>query len=252
MARKKFIAGNWKMYTTQTIARELATAVAKGLGDEDRVKVAICPPFVWLTSVAEAIKGSRVMLGAQNVHYAAEGAYTGEISPNMLLDVGCQYAIIGHSERRHGLDEPDWVLNRKIKSALAFGLRVILCIGETLGEREAKLTESVVEFQLASGMAGIDPQSASRLTIAYEPIWAIGTGKTPTRDEIQQSHLFIRRLFARQFGDDLAQALTITYGGSVNPENAVNILKLPDVDGALVGGASLKAESFLAIVKAAM
>ena len=251
MARKKFIAGNWKMYTTQTIARELASGIAKGLGNEANVNVAICPPFLWLMTVADAIRDSHVQLGAQNVHYASEGAYTGEISPNMLLAAGCQYAIIGHSERRHDLAEPDWVLNRKVKSALAFGLKVIFCIGETLSERESKLTESVLEYQLAAGMAGVPQQSTSRLVIAYEPVWAIGTGKTPTLDEVQNAHVFIRKTYAKQFGDGMAQELVIQYGGSVKPDNASEILKLPDVDGALVGGASLKADSFLAIVKAA-
>jgi triosephosphate isomerase len=252
MARKKFIAANWKMYTTHTLARDLATAVANGLGNEDRVNVAVCPPFLWLPGVGEAIRGSKVQLGAQNVHYAAEGAFTGEISPNMLLDCGCTYAIIGHSERRHELDEPDWVLNRKLKSALAFGLKGIYCIGEKLHEREAKLTESVLDFQLSAGLAGIEESLAPRMVVAYEPVWAIGTGKTPTLEEIEQTHIFIRKLFARRFNDTIAENLIILYGGSVKPDNAAGILKLPNVDGGLVGGASLKAESFLSIIRAAL
>jgi triosephosphate isomerase (TIM) len=252
MARKKLIAGNWKMYTTHTLARELAEDIVKGLGSEDRVNVAVCPPFLWLTSVAESLRGSKVLLGAQDVHYAAEGAFTGEISPNMLLDSGCQCAIVGHSERRQILHEPDGVLNRKLKSALAFGLKAIYCIGETLAERDAKLTESVLDFQLSAGLAGVPEQHAARMIVAYEPVWAIGTGKTPTLDEIQHTHTFVRQLVAKRYSSSIADSLIITYGGSVKPENASGILKLPDVDGALVGGASLKAESFLAIVRAAL
>jgi triosephosphate isomerase (TIM) len=250
MTRKKFIAGNWKMYTTLPLARDLALGVAKGLGDEDRVNVAICPPFIYLMTIAEAIKGSKVKLGAQNVHYAAEGAYTGEISPPMLIDAGCTHAIIGHSERRHGLHEPDAVLNRKLKSALEFGLNAIFCIGEMLQERETNLTESVLEYQLFAGLAGVPEKAIPRLVIAYEPVWAIGTGKNATPEQAQETHAFIRKTFARLFGSDAAKYLIIQYGGSVKPDNAASILKQPDVDGALVGGASLKADSFLAIVRA--
>ncbi len=248
--RKKFIAGNWKMFTTLGGARELASAVAKGVGD-DRVTVAVCPPFPWLIPVAEVIKGSKVALGAQNCHYAAEGAFTGDVSPKMLLDAGCQYVIVGHSERRHGLAEPDLFLNRKVKAALATGLSVIFCIGETLSERENKQTEDVLAYQLAAGLVGLDAGRAERLVIAYEPVWAIGTGKVATTQQAQEAHAFIRKQFARQFGEKSAQGLLIQYGGSVKPDSAAEILKQPDVDGALVGGASLKADSFLAIVNAA-
>lgn len=247
--RKKFIAGNWKMYTSLSGAKDLASAVAKGVAD-DRVLVAVCPPFPWLIPVAEALKGSKVALGAQNCHYAAEGAYTGDVAPKMLLEAGCQYVIIGHSERRHGIGEPDLFLNRKVKAALGAGLSVIFCIGETLGEREGKQTEDVLAYQLAAGLVGVDATKIDKLVIAYEPVWAIGTGKVATTEQAQEAHAFVRKQFAKQFGEKPAQALLIQYGGSVKPDNAAEILKQPDVDGALVGGASLKADSFLAIINA--
>jgi triosephosphate isomerase len=248
--RKKFIAGNWKMYTTAASARSLAEGVAKGVKD-DAVSVALCPPFPWLGVVADALKGSKVSLGGQNCHYAAEGAYTGEVSPQMLLDAGCKYVIVGHSERRHGLDEPDRFLNLKVKAATKAGLNVIFCVGELLAEREAGMTEDVIWFQVAAGLNGLSPEMISRLVIAYEPVWAIGTGKVATPAQAQEVHAFIRKGFAREYGDAAAESLIIQYGGSVKPDNAAEILKQPDVDGALVGGASLKADSFLGIVAAA-
>jgi triosephosphate isomerase (TIM) len=250
MARKKFIAGNWKMYTNLARARELAGAVVKGLAGDDRVTVALCPPFPYLIAVGDVLKGSSVVLGAQNVHFANEGAYTGEVSPLMLLDCGCRYAIVGHSERRHGLNEPDLFLNQKVKAALAAGLSVIFCVGETLAEREGNQTESVLERQLAAGLAGVPKEHISRLVIGYEPVWAIGTGKNATPQQAQEAHAFIRRKVAAQFGDATAQDLIIQYGGSVKPDNVAEILRQPDVDGALVGGASLNADSFLAIIRA--
>jgi triosephosphate isomerase (TIM) len=249
--RKKFIAGNWKMYTTAATAKALAEGVAKGVTD-NAVTVAICPPFPWLGIVADAVRGSAVDVGAQNCHFAAEGAYTGDISPGMLLDAGCKYVIVGHSERRHGIGEPDLFLNRKVKAATAAGLSVIFCVGELLAEREAKQTEEVLEYQLAAGLSGLSKDAVSKLVVAYEPVWAIGTGKVATPDQAQEVHAFIRKRFAAQFGDAAAQALVIQYGGSVKPDNAAEILKKPDVDGALVGGASLKADSFLGIVRAAV
>jgi triosephosphate isomerase (TIM) len=248
--RQKFIAGNWKMYTSPGGARELAAAVAKGVTDE-RVAVAVCPPFPWLPGVAEVLRGTRVSLGAQNCHYAAEGAYTGDVAPQMLLEAGCKYVIVGHSERRHGIGEPDLFLNRKVKAALKAGLSVIFCIGESLAEREGKQTEDVLAFQLAAGLATLDRALLPKLVVAYEPVWAIGTGKNATPEQAQEVHLFIRKQFSRAFGEESAGSLLIQYGGSVKPDNAAAILKQPDVDGALVGGASLKADSFLAIVNAA-
>jgi triosephosphate isomerase (TIM) len=248
--RRKFIAGNWKMYTSAESARALTAAVIQGLGTEDRVDVAVCPPYPWLGIVAEALRGSRVRLGAQNVHFAAEGAFTGEVSPKMLREVGCQYAIVGHSERRHGLGEPDLFLNRKVRAALAAGLSVIYCIGETLTDREADKTREVLEFQVRSGLVGVPADSLSRLVMAYEPVWAIGTGKNATPAQAQEEHVFIRAKFAELYGAEAASRLIIQYGGSVKPDNAQAILSQPDVDGALIGGASLKADSFLAIIRA--
>jgi triosephosphate isomerase len=248
--RKKFIAGNWKMYTTAATATALAEGVAKGVTD-NAVTVAICPPFPWLGIVADAVRGSAVDVGAQNCHFAAEGAYTGDVSPGMLLDAGCKYVIVGHSERRHGFGEPDLFLNRKVKAATAAGLSVIFCVGELLAEREAKQTEEVLEYQLAAGLSGLSKDAVSKLVVAYEPVWAIGTGKVASPDQAQEAHAFIRKRFAAQFGEAAAHALVIQYGGSVKPDNASEILKKPDVDGALVGGASLKADSFLGIIRAA-
>ncbi|MFL5242723.1 MAG: triose-phosphate isomerase [Gemmataceae bacterium] len=252
--RKKFVAGNWKMYTNAASAKQLATAVLRGLGTEDRVTVAVCPPFPYLKVVAEALSGSRVQLGAQNLYPEKEGAFTGEVSALMLLDVGCKYVIVGHSERRHKMGETDAFINRKVKAALAAGLQAILCIGETLEEREANQTETVIDAQLTGGLKDL-PKSGEPLaaiTLAYEPVWAIGTGKNATPDQAQQVHAFIRNRIAQMFGKDSAIALTIQYGGSVKPENAASLLHQPDVDGALVGGASLNADHFLAIIRAAL
>jgi triosephosphate isomerase (TIM) len=249
--RKKFIAGNWKMHTTAATAKALAEAVAKGVTD-NAVTVAVCPPFPWLGLVADAVKGSPVAVGGQNCHYAAEGAYTGEVSPQMLQDAGCRYVIVGHSERRHGMLEPDRFLNLKVKAATAAGVNVIFCVGELLSEREAGITEDVLWFQVAAGLNGLSQDAVSKLVIAYEPVWAIGTGKVATPAQAQAAHAFIRKRFGIHYGEAAAHALPIAYGGSVKAENASEILKQPDVDGALVGGASLKADSFLAIVRAAV
>ncbi len=248
--RKKFIAGNWKMYTTLTAAKDLAESIANMITD-DSVTVAVCPPFPWLMTVANTVTGTPVKVGGQNCHYANEGAYTGDVAPGMLVEAGCKYVIIGHSERRHGLAEPDLFLNRKVKAAIAAGLEVIFCIGELLAEREGKQTEAVLEYQLAAGLAGVPASALSKLVIAYEPVWAIGTGKVATPQQAQETHAFIRSKFATMYSKAAADSLIIQYGGSVKPDNANEILKQPDVDGALVGGASLKADSFVAIVNAA-
>jgi triosephosphate isomerase len=248
--RQKFIAGNWKMYTTAATARELASAIVRGLGSESRVAVAVCPPFPYLIPVAEVLRGSPVALGAQDVYCEKEGAFTGEVSPAMLLDVGCRYVIVGHSERRHVLHETDALINRKVQAALAAGLHVILCVGETLAEREGNRTEAVLDTQLSGGLAGVTADRLANLAIAYEPVWAIGTGRNATPQQAQEAHAFIRRRVGQMFGEKAASALPIQYGGSVKPDNAAALLGQPDVDGALVGGASLKADSFLAIVRA--
>jgi triosephosphate isomerase len=250
--RKKFVAGNWKMFTNKATARQLATAVVRGLGEEQRISVAVCPPFPYLPVVAEALQGSSVALGAQNCYHENEGAFTGEVSPAMLVDVGCRYVILGHSERRHKLGESDAFINRKVHAALAAGLEVILCLGETLQERQTDRTEAVLESQLSGSLSGLDAAALRRVVLAYEPVWAIGTGQNATPQQAQQAHAFIRRQIRQHFGEETASALPIQYGGSVKPDNAASLFGQPDVDGGLIGGASLNADHFLAIVRAAL
>jgi triosephosphate isomerase len=247
--RPKFVAGNWKMYTSLSSAKALATAVAAGVGDS-KVMVAVCPPTPWLTSVAESLKGTSVLLGGQNCYHEIEGAFTGEVAPAMLKEAGCQYVILGHSERRHGLNESNEFLNKKTKAALSAGLKVIFCIGELLAEREANATETVLDKQLTEGLAGLTAEQLVNVVLAYEPVWAIGTGKVATPEQAQAAHAFVRGKIRSMFGEATANTILIQYGGSVKPDNAATLLHLPDVDGALVGGASLKADQFLAIVKA--
>ena len=249
--RQKFIVGNWKMSTTAADARRLAEAVVDGVGIEDRVSVAVCPPFPYLSLVGEILKGSRVALGAQNLYPEKEGAFTGEVSPTMLLDVGCKYVILGHSERRHKLGESDTFINQKVLVALAASLDVILCVGETLDQREADQTEAVLDRQLIQGLAGLSADTLTHLSIAYEPVWAIGgQGHHATPQQAQEAHAVIRRRLGQMFGEKSAQTLAIQYGGSVKPDNAAALLSRPGVDGALIGGASLNADQFLAIVRA--
>jgi len=250
--RKKFIAGNWKMFTTAVTGELLANAIVKGVGNDTRVTVAVCPPFPYLARIGEALKGSAVALGAQNMYPEKEGAFTGEVSPAMLVDCGCKYVILGHSERRHKLGENDAFINRKVHAALAAGLHVILCIGETLQEREANQTEKVLDTQVTQGLAGVSADNMVRLVLAYEPVWAIGTGKNATPQQAQDAHAFIRMRVGQVIDLAAAQNLVIQYGGSAKPENVASLLHQPDVDGALVGGASLVAEQFLAIVKLAL
>ncbi len=251
MSRKKLIIGNWKMHTHPKSSVELAKAVADGWGNSESAMVGICPPFPWLASVVEAVQGSKVEVGAQNCYPAHEGAYTGEVSAIMIKEAGCKFVLVGHSERRHGLHETDLFLNRKITSALKAGLAVVFCVGELLSEREAQQTEHVLEYQLAAGLAGLTEDEFKHVCIAYEPVWAIGTGKVATPQQAQEAHAFIRKRIAKLFGENLAAHVYILYGGSVKADNAKEILNQPDVDGALVGGASLKADGFLAIARAA-
>jgi triosephosphate isomerase len=249
--RQKFIIGNWKMNTTFAEAGRLAKTVVDGMGMEDRVCVAVCPPFPYLALVGEILKGSHVALGAQNLYPEKEGAFTGEVSPTMLLDLGCKYVILGHSERRHKLGETDAFINQKVRVALGASLDVILCVGETLDQRKAGQTEAVVDRQLVQGLAGLSADTLPRLIIAYEPVWAIGsTGHHATPEQAQDAHAVIRRRFGQMFGEKLAQSLAIQYGGSVKPENAAALLSRHGVDGALIGGASLNADQFLAIIRA--
>ncbi len=249
--RKKFVAGNWKMNTTLDGAVALAKAVVERIEENTPAQVAVCPPFPWLTAVAEVVKGTPVGLGAQDCHYEKDGAFTGSVSPLMLVECGCHYTIIGHSERRHGLGETDALVNKKTNAALIAGLRVILCVGELLAEREAGQTETVLDRQLTAGLAGITPGQMASVVIAYEPVWAIGGPKPATPEQAQAAHAFIRGKIRAIYGENVADSLLIQYGGAVKPDNAAGLLNLPDVDGALVGGASLKADSFLAIVNAA-
>ena len=242
------------MHTSAATARRLASAVVHGLGTEGRVRVALCPPFPYLALVGDLLRGSLVALGAQDLYPEPEGAFTGEVSPAMLVDVGCTYVILGHSERRRKpeLAESNAFINRKVHAALAAGLHAILCLGETLEERQAGQTEAVLEAQLAGSLAGLDPARMVRVVLAYEPVWAIGTGHSATLEQAQQAHAFLRRRIRETFGADVAEALAIQDGGSVKPDNAAALLRQPDVDGALVGGASLNADQFLAIVGAAL
>ena len=250
--RQKFIIGNWKMYTNAAEAEQLAKAVADGVGMEDRVCVAVCPPFPYLALVASNLKGSSVALGAQNLYPEKEGAFTGEVSPTMLLDLGCKFVILGHSERRHKLGESNAFINQKVHAALDAGLNVILCVGETLEQRESKQTAEVLEQQIILGLAGLSTDLLPRLSIAYEPVWAIGnTGHHATPEQAEAEHIVIRKRLAQMFGKP-AQSVVIQYGGSVKPENAAALLIQPNVDGALIGGASLKADQFLAIVQVAI
>jgi len=252
--RKKFIVGNWKMHTATADARKLAQGIVDGIGTmsiKDRVSVAVCPPFPYLALVAEILKGSCVALGAQNLYPEKEGAFTGEVSPTMLLDLGCKYVILGHSERRRILGESDTFINQKVRIALTAGLDVILCVGETLDQRNAGQTEAVLDRQLSQGLVEVPAETLSRVTVAYEPVWAIGSsGHEATPQEVQDAHLLLRRRFAQIFGETPAQSLAIQYGGSVKPENAATLLSCRGVDGALIGGASLDADQFLAIVRA--
>jgi triosephosphate isomerase len=214
--------------------------------------VAVCPPYPWLLPVAAAINGSAVALGAQDVHFEKKGAFTGEVSPAMLLECGCKYVVTGHSERRHQLGESEAFINAKVHTALEEGLHVILCVGETEAERQRNLQERVFQRQVLSALAGLTDEQFERLVIAYEPVWAIGTGLTATPEQAQAAHQAIRTRMAQYYGEKIASALPILYGGSVTPETAAGLFSQPDVDGGLIGGASLKADAFLAIVKAAI
>lgn len=249
--RRKFVVGNWKMHTTSAGAGQLARAIVHGIGRDDRVSVAVCPPFPYLALVGEILKGSCIALGAQNLYPEKEGAFTGEVSPTMLLDLGCKYVILGHSERRHILGESDAFINRKVRSALDFGIDVILCVGETLDQRKGDQTEAVLDLQLSKGLAGLSADVLTRLSIAYEPVWAIGnTGRHATPRQAMEAHAMIRYRFAKLFGEASAQALVIQYGGSVKPDNAAALFEQQGVDGGLIGGDSLKADPFLAIARA--
>jgi len=214
--------------------------------------VAVCPPCVYLEAVVKAVSGSAIKVGAQNMYFETSGAFTGELAGSMLTDVGCTYVILGHSERRHILGECDELINKKVLAALAAGLKPILCVGELLEEREAGETENVVRRQVEVGLANVSAEDLARVTIAYEPVWAIGTGRTATPRQAGEVHSFIRQVITGLYSSEAAQALIIQYGGSVKPENAAELLGVPEIDGALVGGASLKVDSFTAIIRAGL
>lgn len=249
--RRKFIAGNWKMNLNSAQGLELAAALAKAVGAESDVEVAICPPAVYLDAIAGAVQGSAVGLGAQNCHHEAKGAFTGEVAPAMLVDVGCKYVILGHSERRQLFHETSQDVNKKVLAALAAGLTPIVCVGETLDERKANRTQEVVREQVEGSLAGLTGEQVLKLVIAYEPIWAIGTGVVATPQQAEEVHADLRSLLSSRYTAPVAEQVRIQYGGSVNAENAATLLSQPNIDGALVGGASLKADGFLAIIQGA-
>lgn len=246
--RLPLIAGNWKMHKTgdeaAAAAKRLKSLVAGAAG----VQVMIAPPFTALSQVAAQISGSAIALGAQNMHWESHGAFTGEIAPNMLVSAGCSYVILGHSERRQFFGETDQTINRKIRAAVAAGLKPVFCIGETDAEREAGQTFSVLDKQIKNGLESLVLQDLQSLVVAYEPVWAIGTGKTATKDQAQEVHAYVRHQLAEMVNDGFAQQLQILYGGSVKPSNVKELMAMPDVDGALVGGASLDPETFSQLV----
>jgi len=247
--REPIIAANWKMYKTVgeavNFVREFTGLVTGVTG----VEMVLCPPFTALAAVAGQLSGTNIALGAQNMYWADEGAFTGEIAPGMLKEIGCRYVILGHSERRQYFGETDETVNKKVHAALKHGLKPIVCVGERLEERESGTTEAVVRSQVQGSLAGLAPEQAAGLVVAYEPVWAIGTGRTASAEDAQQVNAFIRGLLRDMFGDAAAGAVRIQYGGSVKPGNAALLMAQPDIDGALVGGAGLVAGSFAEIVK---
>jgi triosephosphate isomerase len=251
MIRKKLIAGNWKMNKTSADAVALAKELVLSVGSQSEVEVVICPPFTAIEGVAGAIDGSLIKLGAQNMHFEASGAFTGEISAPMLRALFATHVILGHSERRTLFGETDELVNKKVLAALKNQLRPILCVGESLAEREAGATLKVVQTQTEKALEGVSKEQASSIVVAYEPVWAIGTGKVATTEQAQEVHGFIRGLLTKLYGEPLAQKVRILYGGSMKPANAPELLAQKDIDGGLIGGASLEARSFTELIKAA-
>jgi triosephosphate isomerase (TIM) len=249
--KRLLIAGNWKMNLDRQSAVQLASRVAAGAAAVEHADLAVCPPSVYLSAVGEALAGTSVKLGAQNVYHQPKGAFTGEISTAMLTDVGCHCVILGHSERRHIFHETDAEINRKLLAVLETELWPIVCVGELLEEREAGKSLEVVRGQCAGSLAGLTADQMARVTLAYEPVWAIGTGKVATPEIAQEIHADLRKTLSDRYNSEVAGGVRILYGGSVKPDNASDLLTQPDIDGALVGGASLKADSFLAIAAAA-
>jgi triosephosphate isomerase len=250
--RRFMAAGNWKMNTTRQSAVALAKAVASGAAAAmAKVDVLVAPPYPYLIPVAEAVQGTKLAVAAQNAYFEKPGAFTGEVSLDMLLDCGCTAVILGHSERRHVLGENDALINRKVQAALAKDLQVILCVGELLAERQGGKTESVLDTQMAGGLNNVTADQLGRVVVAYEPVWAIGTGHTATPEQAEAAHLHLRNWLKSRYNPQVAEGTRILYGGSVKPDNAADLIAQPNVDGSLVGGASLKVEHFLPIIEAA-
>ncbi len=247
--RRPIIAGNWKMNKTIDQSLDLVTKLKSQVAKVNDVDIVVCPPFTSLFAVDKAVRGTNIFLGAQDIYWEEEGAYTGEISPGMLIGVGCRYVIIGHSERRQFFAETNQSVNRKVKTALKFGLTPIMCVGERLEERERGVTEGVVREHITRGLESLSREEVLKIVIAYEPVWAIGTGRTATPDQAQEVHSFIRGLLRELYDEVTASKVRIQYGGSVKPDNISELMREEDIDGALVGGASLDARSFAQIVK---
>jgi triosephosphate isomerase (TIM) len=247
--RKPFIAGNWKLHKTVGEALDLAGALKREVADIDDIDIVIAPVFTSLTKVTDLLVGSNISISGQNCYPVADGAFTGEVSPALLKDAGCRYCIVGHSERRHLFGETDAFINQKIRALLDAGLGVIFCVGETLDERESEQMYEVVATQVREGLKGISDEKMQNLIVAYEPVWAIGTGKTATTQQAEESHAFIRGLLQGLYDESLAEATRIIYGGSVKPDNVDGLMAQQDIDGTLVGGASLKAADFTRIIR---
>ena len=250
--RKKIVAGNWKMNMTTAEADGLVTALKGELANFREVEVVVCPPFTALKTVSDLVQGTHIDLGAQNMHWEKGGAYTGEISASMLRELYCHFVILGHSERRQYFGETDEIVNRKTQAALSSSLHPIVCVGETLDEREAGKVEEVITTQVKGSLAGLSAKELLDAVIAYEPVWAIGTGKTATSEQAQEVHALIRSVLAEMHDQAVADSVRIQYGGSVKPGNAKELFSMPDIDGGLIGGAALDAKSFIDIVRAAV
>ena len=249
--RRPIIAGNWKMNKNINEAIELANGIKRSLFDEDAVDIVLCPPFAALSDVAGTITDSNIALAAQDCYWEEKGAYTGEVSPLMLKDMGCKYTIVGHSERRQYFNETNETVNKKVKALLKTGINPIMCIGEKLEEKESGKTFDIVKDHIIGGLKDVSPEDMLKIVIAYEPVWAIGTGKTATPGQAQEVHAFIREKVTEAYSGEIAALVRIQYGGSVKPDNITELMKEDDIDGALVGGASLKEDSFVKIVKGA-
>jgi len=247
--RKPIIGGNWKMNKTCKETDDFARKIISQVGDYDKVTTVIFPPFTYLQRMRDLLKDTGIKLGAQNMFWEEKGAYTGEVSPLMLVDVGCRYVILGHSERREYFGETDENINKKVKAALKIGLTPLVCVGEKLEERKKGLAKRIVESQITKCFSDLSPSQVNRIVIAYEPVWAIGTGETATPEQAQEMHQFIREILQEMFDDEVANSVRIQYGGSVKPDNIKELMAEPDIDGALVGGASLDVDSFVKIVK---